>query len=159
MKIELERNTTDISIKEYKNKLYVDPQYGAEQFSATVNYAVFTNRWNIEDLKEDYSIKIIHPGSGDCIILSFNTFKDKLAFIQNIYSSQYIKQIGTGHDLESLANLNLLYAEKNSREENFLITLYDLLRGITAERILPKLNTEKLVKRLTSIFKKGQFAN
>jgi hypothetical protein len=104
-------------------------------------------------------VKIVHPGSGDSIILSFNTFKDKLAFVQNIYSSQHIKQTGKGHNLESLANLNLLYAEQNSHEENIFITAFGLLRTITAEHLLPKINFEKFIKKVVSIFKKGQFAS
>jgi hypothetical protein len=80
---------------------------------------VFTNRWNIEDVKEEYGLKIVHPASGDSILLSLNKFKDKLAFLQKIYSSHYIKQTGTGHDLESLANLNLLYAEKRAARRIF----------------------------------------
>jgi hypothetical protein len=152
-------HAADISLNEFRNKLYIDPGYGTEQFSSVINYAVFKNKWNIEDIKENYSIKIVHPGSGDSIILSFNSFKDKVAFSQNIFSSSYIKQTGTGHDLESLANLNLLYAEKNGREENILITIYDLLKHITSERILRRINSEKIFKRISALFKKRQFAN
>ena len=159
MQAEFDKNKTEISLKEYENKLYIDPQFGNEQYNSTVNYAIFTNQWNIEDVKEDYSVKIVHPRSGDSIILSFSTFKDKLAFVQNIYSSQHIKQTGRGHNLESLANLNLLYAEQNSREENIFITAFSLLRTITAEHLLPKINFEKFIKKVISIFKKGQFAS
>jgi hypothetical protein len=158
MQTEFDKNETEISLKEYENKLYIDPQFGNEQNSSTVNYAVFSNKWNIEDVKEDYSVKIVHP-TGDSIILSFNTFKDKIAFVQNIYSSHHVKQTGTGHDLESLANLNLLYAEQNSHEQNILITAFDLLRIIAAEHLLPKINFERLLKKIISIFKKGQFAS
>ncbi|MGE5797389.1 MAG: hypothetical protein ACM34M_10465 [Ignavibacteria bacterium] len=159
MQTEYDKNKTEISVKEYENKLYIDPQFGNEQYSSTVNYAIFTNQWNIEDVKEDYAVKIVHPRSGDSIILSFGTFKDKLAFVQNIYSSQHIKQIGKGHNLESLANLNLLYAEQNSREQNILITIFDLIMTITARHLLPKINFEGFRKRIVSIFKKGQFAS
>lgn len=149
----------EISLEDYRNKLYIDPEFGEEQYSSTVNYAVFTNRWKIEDVKENHSVRIVHPGSGDSIVLSFNSFKDKLAFIQNIYSSCYIEQIGRGHNLESLANLNLLYAEKKSSEENIFVTLFYLLKNVSVHHIFPKINADKIIKRLKSVFKKGQFAN
>ncbi len=158
MQTEFDKNKTDISLKEYENKLYIDPQYGNEHFSSTINYAVFTSKWNIEDVKEDHGVKIVHP-NGDSIVLSFNTFKDKLAFVQNIYSSQHIVQTGKGHDLESLANLNLLYAEQDSHERNILITAFDLIRIITVQHILPKINFERFIKKVVGIFKKGQFAS
>ncbi|HVO75354.1 MAG TPA: hypothetical protein VMT35_15095 [Ignavibacteriaceae bacterium] len=159
MNIEFDKNETGISLKEFDKKLYIDPQFGVEKYSSTLNYAVFTSCWNIEDVKEDYSIKIVHPESGDSILLSFNSFKDKLAFAQSIYSSQQIKQIGKGHDLESLANLNILHTGQNSHEQNTLITAFEILRSIADKHLLPKLNIDIFFKRIRSIFKKGQFAS
>ena len=98
---------SNVSLNTYKNKLYIDPQYGLDQHSSSVNYAVFSSEWDIEDVREDYIIKIIHRTSGDTISLSFTTLKDKLNFVKNIYAARPIKQIGNGMELEKLANSHI----------------------------------------------------
>ncbi len=98
---------SNVSLNSYKNKLYIDPQYGLDHHSSSVNYAVFSSEWDIEDVREDYILKIIHRVSGDTISLSFATLKDKINFVKNIYAARPIKQIGNGMELEKLANGHL----------------------------------------------------
>lgn len=95
---------SEISLESYSNKLYIDPQYGEYQPQATVNYAVFSSKWDIEDIGEDNILKIIHRDSGDSISLSFRSFKDKVEFAKGIYANNPVKQIGQGLNLEVLAN-------------------------------------------------------
>jgi hypothetical protein len=102
-----ENYKSDISLETYSNKLYIDPQYGEYQPQATINYAVFSSNWDIEDIGEDNILKIIHRDSGDSISLSFKSFKDKVEFAKGIYANNPVKQIGQGLDLEELANGNL----------------------------------------------------
>jgi hypothetical protein len=147
---------SDISIREYRYKLYVDPQYGDEQNASLVNYAVLSNNWYIEDVREDHTIKIIHKQTGDSIRLSFNSFKDKMAFAANIYSSNPIKQIGKGHDLENLANMHLLNPDKirfEDRVENLLTIFYKFFENINIFK------NDGPIKKLKTIFRKGLLAN
>ena len=105
---------SNISLRNYHKKLYVDPQYGLEQHSAVVNYAVFSNEWDIEDLREDNVLKIIHRSSGDTISLSFNSLKDKVNFVKNIYAAKPVKQVSKGMNLESFANGHLKPSDRRS---------------------------------------------
>ncbi len=105
---------SSVSLSRYKNKLYVDPQYGLDHHSSTVSYAVFSSEWDIEDVREDYTIKIIHRASGDTISLAFNTLRDKINFVKNIYAAKPIKQIGKGMELENIANSHLKPSEPRS---------------------------------------------
>jgi hypothetical protein len=105
---------SNVSLKTYKNKLYIDPQYGLDHNISSVNYAVFSSGWDIEDVREDYIVKIIHRTSGDTISLSFASLKDKINFVKNIYAARPIKQIGNGMELEKLANSHIKPSESKT---------------------------------------------
>jgi hypothetical protein len=105
----------NISLSEYAGKLYEDPVYGKEQARVKINYAVFSSKWDIEEIEEDNILRIIHRNSGDSISLSFSNLMDRIEFVKNIYASGHVKQIGKGMNLEQYANLNL-----KPRQENFL---------------------------------------
>ncbi len=105
---------SNVNLNTFKNKLYIDPQYGLDHHSSSVNYAVFSSEWDIEDVREDYTVKIIHRTSGDTISLSFSTLRDKINFVTNIYAARPIKQIGNGMELEKLANSHLKPSESKS---------------------------------------------
>lgn len=115
----VENYKSNISLRGFSNKLYVDPYYGLEHHSSVINYAVFSDEWDIEDVREDHIIKIIHRSSGDTISLSFNSLKDKLNFAKNIYAAKPIRQIDKGMNLEKLAN-NHLKPSENKYLNNFL---------------------------------------
>ena len=95
---------SNVSLNRYKDKLYIDPQYGLDHHSSSVNYAVFSGEWDIEDVREEYMVKMIHRTSGDTVSLSFTSLKDKLNFTKNIYAAKPIKQVGNGMELEKSAN-------------------------------------------------------
>ena len=104
----IEKNIkSQISISEYANKIYIDPFYGIPLPKAVINYSIFSSKWDIEEVNEDNILKIIHRDSGDSISLSFNTYKDKMEFVKNIYTSRHVKQIGNNNNLEALANRNI----------------------------------------------------
>jgi hypothetical protein len=105
---------SNVSLNTYKNKLYIDPQYGFDHHSSSVNYTVLSSDWDIEDVREDYIVKIIHRASGDTISLSFATLKDKINFVKNIYAARPVRQIGNGMELEKLANSHLKPSESKS---------------------------------------------
>lgn len=101
------RYKSKVSISQYAGKLYIDPVYGIEQPLMKINYAVFSSRWNIEELPEDNILKIIHRDSGDSILLAFNSLKDRINFTKSIYASRTVKQVGKGMNLEDYANLHV----------------------------------------------------
>ena len=105
---------SNLSLNRFNNKLYIDPQYGLDHHSSNVNYAVFSSEWDIEDLSEDHSIKFIHRSTGDSFTISFNSLRDKINFVKNIYAAKPIKQIGKGMELEKLANGHLKPSERKS---------------------------------------------
>jgi hypothetical protein len=113
---------SNLSLSKYKNKLYVDPQYGLDHNSSAVNYAVISGEWDIEDIREDYIVKIIHRSTGAAVALSFNSLRDKINFVKNIYAARPVKQIGKGMELEKLANGHLKPVENK--------TLTDILSKI-----------------------------
>ena len=105
---------SNVNLNRYKNKLYVDPHYGLDHNLSEVNYAVFSGEWEIEDVREEYVVRMIHRLSGDSISLSFNSLKDKISFVKNIYAARPIKQIGNGMELEKLANSHIKPAAPRS---------------------------------------------
>jgi hypothetical protein len=113
-KMQEEMYKSNVSLNRYKDKLYVDPQYGLDHHSSSVNYAVFSGEWDIEDVREEYVVKMIHRTSGDTVSLSFASLKDKLNFTKNIYAAKPIKQVGNGMELEKLANSNIKPAASKS---------------------------------------------
>jgi hypothetical protein len=119
------RYKSDINIKDYAGKIYIDQQYGTPVPDIKINYVIFSSKWDIEEIPEDNILKIIHRLSGDSISISFRNLSDRIAFVKNIYTSKPVKQIGKGMNLEQFANLNLkpvgdeLSFEK--RLKNFLI--------------------------------------
>ncbi len=113
--INIKQYRSKISINRYANKLYVDPYYGIDRGSSTVNYSVFSSKWDIEDIREENTLKIIHRNSGDSISLSFNTAADKINFIKNIYANHPVKQKGGGFELERMANSHLKPGEPSMK--------------------------------------------
>lgn len=102
------KTKSDIDLHEYANKLYIDPLYAKTEEQSAINYATLTGKWDIEDIREDNSIKIIHRSTGDNIVLSFNSFADKVTFAKVLYSVDSVKQVGVGFNLEAFINKNIL---------------------------------------------------
>ncbi len=111
----MEENCSSVNISKYSGKLYVDPVYGKELPKVKIHYAIFSSKWDIEEVEEDNILRIIHHDSGDSISISFENIMDRVEFVKNIYASKPVKQIGKGMNLEQFANLNL-----KPREENIL---------------------------------------
>lgn len=103
----------NINLKKYAGKLYVDPVYGKDQPHMEINYAIFSSKWDIEEIEEDNILKIIHRDSGDSISLSFSNIINRFEFVKNIYANGYVRQVGRGMNLEQFANLNLKPKQDN----------------------------------------------
>ncbi len=105
--------SSSINISKYSGKLYVDPVYGKELPKVKIHYAIFSSKWDIEEVGEDNILRIIHHDTGDSISISFDNIMDRVEFVKNIYASKPVKQIGKGMNLEQYANLNLKPREEN----------------------------------------------
>lgn len=117
------RYKSKISISEFEGKLYIDPVYGIDQPSMKIDYAIFSSEWDIEEIPEDYGLKIIHRDTGDSILLSFSSLKDRINFAKLIYTSKPVKQRGKGMNLEEYANMHL-----KPQKEHFLEKIFPYSR-------------------------------
>src|SRR3970040_138983 len=93
---------SDIDLREYANKLYIDPQYGGSNENSVINYAALSGKWDIEDVREDNSLLLTHRATGDNIIFSFKSFADKVAFAKILYPDKPVRQIGVGFNLATV---------------------------------------------------------
>jgi hypothetical protein len=94
--------------------VFNDPLYSREPRS-TVNYSVFRGKWEfepLEDIDENDSDKCaiqFKPLSDSAeVIIAFKSVKDRVEFMNSIYSSEEMKQVGSGMSLEKFANSKVL---------------------------------------------------
>lgn len=94
--------------------VFEDPLHSKENRSI-VNYSIFRGKWefeNIDDLDEgDHekcAVQFTPLKDGSSLIITFKSLKDRVEFMDSIYSDNEMKQIGGGMRLESLANSKIL---------------------------------------------------
>jgi hypothetical protein len=101
--------------KEGKEVLvFSDPLYSREKRSI-INYTVFNGKWefeNIDDLddtdKEKCAVKFTPVRDNSSTTIVFKSLKDRIEFMDSIYSDSEMKQMGGGINLERLANSKVL---------------------------------------------------
>jgi hypothetical protein len=94
--------------------VFEDPLHSKENRSV-VNYSIFRGKWefeNIDDLdegdKSKCAVEFTPVKDGSSIIITFKSVKDRVEFMDSIYSDNEMKQIGGGMRLEQLANSKIL---------------------------------------------------
>ncbi|NWF90005.1 MAG: hypothetical protein HXY50_11160 [Ignavibacteriaceae bacterium] len=94
--------------------VFEDPLHSKENRSI-VNYSIFRGKWefeNIDDLDEgDHekcAVQFTPLKDGSSLIITFKSLKDRVEFMDSIYSDNEMKQIGGGMRLENLANSKIL---------------------------------------------------
>jgi hypothetical protein len=94
--------------------VFSDPLFSREPRS-TVNYSIFRGKWEfepLEDIDENDSDKCaiqFKPLSDSAeFIIAFKSIKDRVEFMNSIYSSEEMKQVGSGMSLEKFANSKVL---------------------------------------------------
>jgi len=105
----------EIIDKEGKKVLvFHDPLYSREKRSI-VNYTTFRGKWEFENLDnidesdtQKCAVKFVPVKDGSTITIAFKTLKDRLEFINSIYSDNEMKQLGGGMNLEKFANSKVL---------------------------------------------------
>jgi hypothetical protein len=108
-------NSRTIITEEGKEVLvFNDPLHSREKRSI-VNYTIFKGKWefeNIDDLdetdQEKCAVKFTPVKDGSNVTVAFKSLKDRVEFIDSIYSNNEMKQLGGGIDLEKLANSKVL---------------------------------------------------
>ncbi len=101
--------------KEGKEVLvFSDPLYSREKRSV-VNYTIFRGKWqfeNMDDLDEtDHekcAVNFIPVKDGSNLSIVFKSLKDRVEFMDSIYSDSEMKQTGGGINLEKFANSKIL---------------------------------------------------
>ena len=94
--------------------VFNDPLYSREPRS-TVNYSVFRGKWEFEPLEDidendpdKCAIQFTPLNDSAKVIIAFKSIKDQVEFMNSIYSSEEMKQVGTGMSFEKLANSKVL---------------------------------------------------
>ena len=96
--------------------IFSDPFYSREKRSI-VNYTTFRGKWefeNLDDIDENdpdkCAVKFIPVRDSSNITIAFKSLKDRVVFMDSIYSNNEMKQIGSGINLEKIANSKVLKA-------------------------------------------------
>ena len=107
---ELDFYKSTIDISKFNGKQYVDLIYGHTEPFAKINYIVLNGEWEMDEFVEDdkHKLKIIDAKSGQSIEFAFNSFSDKISFINEIYSNKPVKQVNAGMNIEKIVNSKLI---------------------------------------------------
>lgn len=96
--------------------VFSDPLFSKEKRSV-VNYSIFKGKWefeNFDDIDESdvekCAVKFNPVKDSSDFTIAFKSLKDRVEFMDSIYSSNEMKQIGGGINLEKLANSKVLKA-------------------------------------------------
>lgn len=94
--------------------VFNDPLYSREPRS-TVNYSIFRGKWEFEPLEDidendpdKCAIQFTPLNDSAKVIIAFKSIKDRVEFMNSIYSSEEMKQVGSGMSFEKLANSKVL---------------------------------------------------
>lgn len=94
--------------------VFEDPLHSKENRSV-VNYSIFRGKWefeNIDDLDEEdhqkCAVQFTPLKDSSSMIITFKSIKDRIEFMDSIYSDSEMRQIGGGMRLEKLANSKIL---------------------------------------------------
>jgi hypothetical protein len=96
--------------------VFNDPLHSKENRSV-VNYSIFRGKWEFESIdeldeedQEKCAVQFTPLKDSSSIIITFKSLKDRVEFMDSIYSDNEMKQIGGGMSLENLANSKILKA-------------------------------------------------
>lgn len=110
-------NKDEVEVTEKDGKkviVFNDPLYSREPRS-TVNYSIFRGKWEFEPLEDidendadKCAIQFTPLNDSAKVIIAFKSIKDRVEFMNSIYGSEEMKQVGSGMSLEKFANSKLL---------------------------------------------------
>lgn len=80
-----------------------------------MNYSIFRGKWEfelLEDIDETdpakCAVEFTPLNDKAKLIIAFKSVKDRVEFMNSIYASQEIKQVGSGMSLEKIANSKIM---------------------------------------------------
>ncbi len=101
--------------KEGKEVLVFEDPLHSKENRSIVNYSIFRGKWefeNIDDLdegdNEKCAVQFTPTKDSSSIIITFKSQKDRVEFMDSIYSDNEMKQMGSGMRFEKLANSKIL---------------------------------------------------
>lgn len=106
---------SDVSISEFKNKLYVDPIYSKELPVAVSTYCFMNGDWLVDEDLDDLGMPILKftdNKSGQYIKICFINQANKLKFLSEMYTAKPVLQQFPGMNIEDVINENVLYPKK-----------------------------------------------
>ena len=105
---------TIINDKGKKVLVFNDPLYSREKRSV-VNYTIFRGKWEFENMDnldenepEKCAVTFSPVKDGSNITIAFKSLKDRVEFMDSIYSEKEMHQTGGGMSLEKFANSKVL---------------------------------------------------
>lgn len=120
VKREIDSYKSDINIKKYNRKLYIDPIFSKHLPEIKSVYSVLNGKWIISNDIDDIGNHIVvltDDISGQSIKLAFPDVVNKMRFLNELNVSHKVKQINDGINMESIVNKNVIYPEKNIKTE------------------------------------------
>lgn len=111
----LNKHEVEVIEKDGKKILvFNDPLFSREPRSI-VNYSIFRGKWEfelLEDIDETdpdkCAVEFTPLNEKAKLIIAFKSVKDRVEFMNSIYASQEIKQVGSGMSLEKIANSKIM---------------------------------------------------
>jgi len=127
-----------INISEFKNKIYEDPFFGNPVINSEVKYMRIYGDWDMETFTEEndqFTLRLINNKQtfAQRIELVFPSASDMVTFVNEMYSNQPVKQIGTGMNLE---DLKYVESPKTSTYEKISVALGSIGLGFLIYKIL-----------------------
>lgn len=111
----LHKNEVEVIEKDGKKILvFNDPLFSREPRSI-VNYSIFRGKWEfelLEDIDENdpdkCAVEFTPLNDKAKLMIAFKSVKDRVEFMNSIYASQEMKQVGSGMSLERIANSKIM---------------------------------------------------
>ena len=127
-----------INLSEFDNKVYEDPFFGNPVINAEVKFVRVYGDWDMETFTEEndqFVLRLIDNKRtiDQKIELVFPSASDMVTFVNEMYSNQPVKQIGTGMNLE---DLKYVESPKTSTYEKISVALGSIGLGFLIYKIL-----------------------
>ena len=110
--------STQVSLKDFKDKLYEDEVFGKEVSVAETTYSVLNGDWSIDEDVDEYTqnpvVIFTDNKSGQSIRIAFTDHTNKLKFLNEMHVATEVKQENPGMDISGVVNRNALYPKKKA---------------------------------------------
>ena len=105
----------EVKLENGKRVLVFNDPLSSKEKKSEINYTVFRGKWEFENLDDFDSenpgtcaVKFTPVRNSSNVTLIFKSFKDRVEFMQSIYSDNGMKQTGDGDSRESTTNSKVI---------------------------------------------------